>query len=94
MQSADSKTIDPGAPDHLALDARIEAAAKALLATRRDDGHFVFELEADATIPAEYILLTHYRGEPIRAELEAKIAAYLRRIQNPDGGWPLFAEGD
>ena len=57
------------------------------------DGHFVFELEADATIPAEYVLMRHYRGEPVDAALEAKIARYLRRIQSADGGWPLFHAG-
>ena len=60
---------------------------------QRADGHFVFELEADATIPAEYVLMRHYRGEPVDAALEAKIARYLRRIQSPDGGWPLFHAG-
>ncbi len=60
---------------------------------QRDDGHFVFELEADATIPAEYVLMRHYRGEPVDAELEEKIARYLRRIQSADGGWPLFHAG-
>ena len=58
------------------------------------DGHWVFELEADATIPAEYVLLRHYLGEPVDAALEAKIAAYLRRIQGAHGGWPLFRDGD
>ena len=75
------------------LDASIAAAAKALCALQRPDGHFVFELEADATIPAEYVLMRHYRGEPVDAELEAKIARYLRRIQAADGGWPLFHDG-
>jgi squalene-hopene/tetraprenyl-beta-curcumene cyclase len=54
----------------------------------------VFELEADATIPAEYVLLRHYLGEPVDAALEQKIAVYLRRIQGTHGGWPLFADGD
>src|SRR5262245_16309138 len=76
-----------------ALDASIAPAAKALCALQRSDGHFVFELEADATIPAEYVLMRHYRGEPVDAELEAKIARYLRRIQSADGGWPLFNDG-
>ncbi len=58
------------------------------------DGHWVFELEADATIPAEYVLLRHYLGEPVDAQLEAKIAAYLRRIQGTHGGWPLFHDGE
>jgi len=71
-----------------------EAATRALLGLQRDDGHWVFELEADATIPAEYVLLRHFRGEPVDAVLERKIAAYLRRIQGAHGGWPLFHGGD
>src|SRR4051812_5196083 len=46
------------------LDRSIEAGTQALLACQQSDGHWVFELEADATIPAEYVLLRHYRGEP------------------------------
>ncbi|HEX4411051.1 MAG TPA: squalene--hopene cyclase [Xanthobacteraceae bacterium] len=76
------------------LDRAIGTATDALLARQRDDGHWVFELEADATIPAEYVLLRHYLGEPVDAALEQKIAVYLRRIQGAQGGWPLFAEGD
>ncbi len=76
------------------LERPIEAATAALLATQRADGHFLFELEADATIPAEYVLLRHYLGEPVDAALEAKIAVYLRRIQGAHGGWPLFHDGD
>src|SRR5450631_1258133 len=76
------------------LDRAIAAATDALLAGQRPDGHWVFELEADATIPAEYVLLRHYLGEPVNAPLEAKIAVYLRRIQGAHGGWPLFHDGD
>src|ERR1035441_5571708 len=71
-----------------ALDRAVAAATDALLALQRPDGHWVFELEADATIPAEYVLLRHYLGEPVNAPLEAKIAVYLRRIQGAHGGWP------
>jgi squalene-hopene/tetraprenyl-beta-curcumene cyclase len=77
-----------------ALEASIDAARRALLQFRRDDGHWVFELEADATIPAEYVLLRHYLGEPVDAGLEAKIAVYLRRIQGAHGGWPLVHDGE
>src|SRR5947209_7980298 len=76
------------------LERHIRSAAEALFREQRADGHWVFELEADATIPAEYVLLRHYRGEPVDAALEAKIAVYLRRIQRADGGWPLFHDGD
>lgn len=77
-----------------ALDGNIAAATKALLDAQQPDGHWVFELEADATIPAEYVLLRHHLGEPVDAGLEAKIAAYLYRIQGAHGGWPLFHDGD
>ena len=76
------------------LDRHIDQATLALLACQRPDGHFLFELEADATIPAEYVLLRHYLGEPLDAALEAKIAVYLRRIQGEHGGWPLFRGGE
>jgi squalene-hopene/tetraprenyl-beta-curcumene cyclase len=76
------------------LEARISRAAKALLARQKPDGHWVFELEADATIPAEYLLLRHYLGEPDDLELERKIGVYLRRIQSAEHhGWPLFEGG-
>jgi squalene-hopene/tetraprenyl-beta-curcumene cyclase len=77
------------------LDRSIDAATRALLELQRADGHWVFELEADATIPAEYVLLRHYLAEPVDAALEAKIAVYLRRIQadHDHGGWPLFQDG-
>jgi squalene-hopene/tetraprenyl-beta-curcumene cyclase len=76
------------------LDAAVTRATDAILADQRADGHWVYELEADATIPAEYVLLVHYLGEEANLELEGKIARYLRRIQLPGGGWPLFTDGD
>ncbi|NVN87695.1 MAG: squalene--hopene cyclase [Rhodopseudomonas sp.] len=76
------------------LEASIAAARQALLSHRQPDGHWVFELEADCTIPSEYVLLRHYLGEPVDAALEAKIAVYLRRTQGAHGGWPLVQDGD
>ncbi|MCW5774507.1 MAG: squalene--hopene cyclase, partial [Rhodospirillaceae bacterium] len=86
----------PPAPDLSALDALIGEQAERLAAAQRPDGHWVFELEADATIPAEYILYRHYLAELDDAylEIERKIAVYLRRIQGTHGGWPLFHDGD
>jgi len=75
------------------LDRAIDTAASALAARQRPDGHWVFELEADATISAEYIVLQHFLGEPDPA-LESKIAKYLRRLQAQHGGWPLYHGGD
>src|SRR5215467_10288689 len=79
--------------DTSALEQHIQAATRALLDRQQPDGHWVFELEADSTIPSEYILMRHYLAEPVDAELERKIGVYLRRIQGAHGGWPLFHDG-
>ena len=63
-----------------------------LLRRQAADGHWVFPLEADASIPAEYVLLKHFLGERFN-QTDAKIAAYLRRRQGADGGWPLYYDG-
>jgi squalene-hopene/tetraprenyl-beta-curcumene cyclase len=88
----DARDTAPTQPPS-ALDDVVGRATEALLKMQRPDGHWVFELEADATIPAEYVLLKHYLGEPEDLELERKIAVYLRRIQGGHGGWPLFHGG-
>ena len=74
------------------LDDAIARATRALLAAQRPDGHFVFELEADCTIPAEYVALLAYLGEE-HPEREAAIGRYLRARQGEHGGWPLVHGG-
>jgi squalene-hopene/tetraprenyl-beta-curcumene cyclase len=76
-----------------AIETAVSRATQALLALQHEDGHFVFELEADVSIPAEYVLFKHFLGDPAGAGLEAKIAAYIRGKQAADDGWPLFTDG-
>jgi squalene-hopene/tetraprenyl-beta-curcumene cyclase len=89
----DSVQINPGLTEPALLDRAVARATDWLLSRQHDDGHWVFELEADATIPAEYILLQHYL-DTIDAGLEQDIARYLRSIQGAHGGWPLFHGGN
>ena len=79
-------------PSARALAEAVTGAADALVRRQRADGHWVFELEADATIPAEYLLLQHILDE-IDPVLEAELAAFIRAGQGADGGWPLFHGG-
>ncbi|GBQ33454.1 squalene--hopene cyclase [Gluconacetobacter azotocaptans] len=74
------------------IDRATDRAHAALGRRQNDDGHWVFELEADATIPAEYVLLEHYLDR-IDPALQARIGVYLRRIQGEHGGWPLYYGG-
>jgi squalene-hopene/tetraprenyl-beta-curcumene cyclase len=86
-------TLAP-APSLDTVDRAVERAADALAAAQRPDGHWVFELEADCTIPSEYVLLRHYLAEPVDAVLEGKIGRYLRRIQSgAHDGWALYHDG-
>jgi squalene-hopene/tetraprenyl-beta-curcumene cyclase len=87
-----SPNADHAAPSDPLLRIAVERAGTALARRQHKDGHWLFELEADATIPAEYILLEHFLDR-IDPELEAKIAVYLRSIQGAHGGWPLFHDG-
>ena len=80
--TAPAKLTDAARLPDDALEQRIQETQ--LLAQQRPDGHWVFELEADATIPAEYVLLRHYLGEPVDAELEKKD----RGLSAPHSGRP------
>jgi squalene-hopene/tetraprenyl-beta-curcumene cyclase len=71
----------------------ITRARDALLADQNPDGHWCYELEADCTIPADYVLFLRYLGQR-EPELEAKIGRYLRDRQAEHGGWPLYPGGD
>jgi len=74
------------------LDKAIRRAQEQLLSLQSPEGYWVFELEADCTIPSEYIMMMHYIGE-VDEPLQAKIANYLRSRQSEDGSYPLFTGG-
>ncbi|GBQ13380.1 squalene-hopene cyclase [Swaminathania salitolerans LMG 21291] len=86
------EAVSPAETDMSQVRQAIDAAHAALSERQNDDGHWVFELEADATIPAEYVLLEHYLDR-IDDEKQARIGVYLRRIQGAHGGWPLYHDG-
>lgn len=77
------------------LDNGITKARSALLALQQEDGHWCLPLEADCTIPAEYILMMHFMDE-LNAKLEYKLANFIRAQQATDdhGGWSLYYGGD
>jgi squalene-hopene/tetraprenyl-beta-curcumene cyclase len=75
------------------LERAIDTARDQLVRRQSLDGSWQFELEADCTIPAEYIMMMHFLGE-IDEALQTKIAVYLRARQADHGGWPLYRDGD
>ncbi|WP_233886051.1 squalene--hopene cyclase [Paraburkholderia flagellata] len=77
-----------------ALDASIIRGREALVRQQDADGSWCFELESDATITAEYILMMHFMGK-IDGVRQEKMARYLRAIQRlqTHGAWDLYVDG-
>jgi squalene-hopene/tetraprenyl-beta-curcumene cyclase len=88
-QASSSSAIYSKAYD---LNKAIIRAQEKLLSLQDKEGYWLFELEADCTIPSEYILMMNYLGE-IDEVLQQKIANYLRSRQSDDGSYPLFTNG-
>lgn len=75
------------------LEEKFAQARAAILSLQNPDGHWCFPLEADCTIPAEYILMMHFMDE-VDVILENKIARFIRDQQDmKHGGWPLYYGG-
>ncbi len=80
-------------PDFLKrIEGVLDDAVASFKDMQRDDGHWVFELEADVTIPSEYIMLNHFLDD-LEPDLEQELASFIRSKQQDGGGWPLFHEG-
>ena len=82
------------APDTLAeeLDLAVGRSTEHLLKLQSPEGYWWGELEANCSIHAEYLLLTHFLGVP-DPERWRKIVNYLKAMQLPDGGWPVWYDG-
>ena len=84
--------VDSDAIDNATLSKVIQQSYAAMLAAQHKDGFWCFELEADCTIPAEYIMMMHFIGD-IKVDIQRKLANYLKEHQSESGGWPLFYGG-
>ncbi len=74
------------------LDQGIRRSTEYLLGLQYPGGYWWGELEANCSVHAEYLLLTHFLGVPDAARWK-KIVNYLKAHQLPDGGWPVFYGG-
>jgi squalene-hopene/tetraprenyl-beta-curcumene cyclase len=69
--------------------AALERGREHLFKQQRDDAHWVFPLEADATITAEYVIFRRLMGLPVD-ERDRRAAEFLLASQQGDGGWSRF----
>jgi squalene-hopene/tetraprenyl-beta-curcumene cyclase len=88
--AASPVTVPAVRPDPLG--GTISRSGIALLERQYKEGFWRFDLEADTTIPSEYILLQHFIGN-VNRDRHARLCDYIRKRQLPDGSWPLYEGG-
>jgi squalene-hopene/tetraprenyl-beta-curcumene cyclase len=91
------KSIPAGDPElrpavDPSVETAIEAARTCLLEKQSDAGYWVGELQGDSILESEFILLKFILGQEHDPELPL-ITNYLRRLQQPDGGWAMYPGG-
>src|ERR1700686_5598811 len=72
--------------------AAIDGARNSLFSEQHEEGYWCGELEADATLEADYIVLHVLLGTGSPERL-AKAARYILQHQNEDGGWGTYFQG-
>jgi squalene-hopene/tetraprenyl-beta-curcumene cyclase len=90
--AAQSIADPPAESDRAALDACIDRAVAHMRSIQHPDGYWWAELEANATMAAEHVMLERMLGIA-DARRTPKIAAYLRGLQSADGSWPIYHGG-
>jgi squalene-hopene/tetraprenyl-beta-curcumene cyclase len=74
------------------LEQAVEQGVRHLLSLQAREGYWLGELQADTTLESDYIFYLHVLGKFDRARV-GKLANYLRRRQQPDGGWNIYEGG-
>ncbi len=67
----------------------VDGARNNLFSEQHEEGYWCGELEADATLEADYIVLHMLLGTG-NPERLAKAARYILQHQNEDGGWGIY----
>ena len=81
-----------GVVDGLALESAIKSCQEHLLDTQYGEGYWWGELESNATITAEYLMLTHFLGIGEKRRW-AQVSRYLLSCQREDGTWAVYYGG-
>lgn len=74
------------------VDGAIGRAQDYLFTQQSPDGYWCGELEADSTLESDYIMVHFLLGDGDARKMEGALAE-IRRTQNEDGGWGIYAGG-
>jgi squalene-hopene/tetraprenyl-beta-curcumene cyclase len=74
------------------LDRCLDRAVAHMREIQHPDGYWWGELESNATMAAEHVMLEHVLGIVDRRRMR-KLARYLLGLQSADGSWPVYFGG-
>ena len=74
------------------LNTAIQRSKAWFFSQQNDDGHWCAELEGDALLQGEMIILLAFLGQE-KSELARRLGNQLIKTQEPDGGWPMYPGG-
>ena len=86
-------TIAPGAVDLARLEASIRKAQAYLLERQKQQGYWLGELEADASVSAGYVPLMYFMRGEVDSTRRSKVVNYVKTRQNGDGSWSTYPGG-
>ncbi|HVE39098.1 MAG TPA: squalene--hopene cyclase [Planctomycetota bacterium] len=82
----------PFLPGGSLLHSAIDAARQYLHSRQSEEGYWGSELNGDATLESDAVMLMHYLGE-VDKDRQRRLLNYVLSQQNPDGGWSIFRGG-
>ena len=74
------------------LEKTVSRSLHKLISDREGKTHWCFPCEGSVSVTCDYIFMMHFTGF-VRSDIQDKMANYIQRNMNPDGGWPLFPGG-
>jgi squalene-hopene/tetraprenyl-beta-curcumene cyclase len=87
----DLRAGEPSLQPEAELRRAIGAGRDRLLSQQHADGHWCAELEGDTILESEYLMMLLFFG--LRDQRFEQACAYLRRQQQPHGGWSIYPGG-
>jgi len=84
----DNRSLPWGSLFHSAID----SAQRYLIGRQSEDGYWYSELNGDATLEADAVMLMHYLGD-VDKDRQRRLLNYVFTQQNADGGWSIFRGG-
>jgi squalene-hopene/tetraprenyl-beta-curcumene cyclase len=92
LDSSIRRTAGHTATQPDAIDDAIRRSQAWFLSQQHAEGYWVAELEADTTLTSEYVMLRRFLDR-VDLDRQEKAVQYLKSMQLPDGGWPIYYGG-